>query len=68
MCGPTTCGLAGVRNIPHRKNISCYVSLQEKPRTQTDNLVRLRKQRDKLDLGVWTGTSWLRIGTGGGHL
>ena len=20
------------------------------------------------DVGVWTGTSWLRIGTGGGHL
>jgi len=20
------------------------------------------------DLGVWTGSSWLRIGTGGGHL
>jgi len=22
----------------------------------------------KLDVGVWTGSSWLRIGTGGGHL
>ena len=22
----------------------------------------------KCDLGVWTGSSWLRIGTGGGHL
>jgi hypothetical protein len=22
----------------------------------------------KLDLGVWTGISWLRIETGGGHL
>jgi len=21
-----------------------------------------------LDVGVWTGSSWLRIGTGGGHL
>ena len=20
------------------------------------------------DVGMWTGTSWLRIGTGGGHL
>ena len=20
------------------------------------------------DVGVWTGTNWLRIGTGGGHL
>ena len=22
----------------------------------------------KWDAGVWTGSSWLRIGTGGGHL
>jgi hypothetical protein len=22
----------------------------------------------KWDVGVWTGPSWLRIGTGGGHL
>ena len=22
----------------------------------------------KLDMGVWTGLSWLRIGTGGRHL
>jgi len=22
----------------------------------------------KWDMGVWTGLSWLRIGTGGGHL
>ena len=22
----------------------------------------------KLDVEVWTGSSWLRIGTGGGHL
>jgi len=22
----------------------------------------------KRDLSVWTGSSWLRIGTGGGHL
>jgi len=22
----------------------------------------------KWDVGVWTGSSWLRMGTGGGHL
>jgi hypothetical protein len=22
----------------------------------------------KWDMGLWTGSSWLRIGTGGGHL
>jgi len=40
-------------------------------------LGRLRRRREdniKMDLqevgcgGVWTGSSWLRIGTGGGHL
>ena len=27
----------------------------------------LRRLFRKLDGGVWTGSSWLRIGTGGGH-
>jgi len=26
------------------------------------------KMSNKWDVGVWTGSSWLRIGTGGGHL
>ena len=29
---------------------------------------RLRWIFRKWDVGVWTGSSWLRIGTGGGHL
>jgi len=28
----------------------------------------LRSIFRNLDVGVWTGSSWLRIGTGGGHL
>jgi hypothetical protein len=28
----------------------------------------LRWMFRKWDVGVWTGPSWLRIGTGGGHL
>jgi len=28
----------------------------------------LRSIFRKWDVGVWTGSSWLRIGTGGGHL
>jgi len=28
----------------------------------------LRRIFRKWDVGVWTGYSWLRIGTGGGHL
>jgi len=28
----------------------------------------LRRIFRKWDMGLWTGSSWLRIGTGGGHL
>jgi len=33
-----------------------------------DGRIILRWIFRKLDVGVWTGSSWLRIGTGGGHL
>ena len=33
-----------------------------------DGTIILRWIFKKWDVGVWTGSSWLRIGTGGGHL
>jgi hypothetical protein len=33
-----------------------------------DGSIILRWNFRKWDEGVWTGSSWLRIGTGGGHL
>jgi hypothetical protein len=33
-----------------------------------DGKIILRWFFRKWDVGVWTGSSWLRIGTGGGHL
>jgi len=33
-----------------------------------DGSVTLRWIFRKWDVGVWTGSIWLRIGTGGGHL
>jgi len=33
-----------------------------------DGVIILRWILRKWDVGVWTGLSWLRIGTGGGHL
>jgi len=33
-----------------------------------DGRIILRWIFRKLDVGVWTGSSWFRIGTGGGHL
>jgi len=33
-----------------------------------DRKIILRWFFRKWDVGVWAGSSWLRIGTGGGHL
>jgi len=33
-----------------------------------DGRIILRWIFRKWDVGVWTGSSWFRIGTGGGHL
>jgi hypothetical protein len=33
-----------------------------------DGMIILRWIFRKWDVGVWNGLSWLRIGTGGGHL
>jgi len=37
-------------------------------RARLDGRILLRWIFRKWDVGVWTGSSWLRIGTGGGHL
>ena len=36
--------------------------------TGVDRRIILRWIFRKLDVGLWPGSSWLRIGTGGGHL
>jgi len=35
---------------------------------RVDGRILLRQIFRKWDVDVWTGSSWLRIGTGGGHL
>ena len=37
-------------------------------RSRLNGKIILRWIFRKWDVGVWTGLSWLRIGTGGGHL
>jgi hypothetical protein len=37
-----------------------------KPRRRWEYNIKMDLQEG--DVGVWTGSSWLRIGTGGGHL
>ena len=36
--------------------------------TGVDGKIILRRKFKKRDVGVWTGSSRLRIGTGGGHV
>jgi hypothetical protein len=38
----------------------------ERPRRRWEDNIKMDLQ--KWDVGVWTGSSWLRIGTGGWHL
>jgi len=33
-----------------------------------DGRIILRRNFRKFDVGVWSGSSWLNIGTDGGHL
>ena len=47
-----------------------YRVLVRKPEGDTgvDGRIILRLIFRKRDVGVWTGSSWLRTGKGGGHL
>ena len=69
--GPLGWGLGEVLTTPNRKKYHVTKYSYSKLRTWTDTLVRHKqRKRDikKWDMGVRTGSIWLRIGTGGGHL
>jgi len=58
-----------------RMGRSVYRVLMGKPEgkghrgdTGVDGRIIIRWIFRKWDVGLWTGSSWLRIGTGGGHL
>ena len=46
-------------------------NLRERDRRKdpgVDGRIIIRRISRKRGVGIWTGQSWLRIGTGGGHL
>ena len=50
---------------------SCCGNLREREHLEDlglDGRIMLKWIFRKWDVWVWTGSSWLRIGTGGGHL
>jgi len=49
----------------------CWGKLRERDYMEdpdVDGRIMLKWIFRKWDVGIWTGSSWLRIGTGGGHL
>jgi len=38
-----------------------------RPRRRWEDHIKMNLQ-EVVDVGAWTGSMWLRIGTGGGHL
>jgi hypothetical protein len=56
------------------EGIGVYTVLVEKPdrkrplRRGINGKIILRRIFRKWDVGLWTGLTWLMIGTGGGHL
>jgi hypothetical protein len=68
MSGPPAWELGEVLTTAHLKNVSRYVSLKEKPRTRTDTVIGLRKEKRQVGRG---GMEWIQLAqerTGGGHL
>ena len=49
----------------------CWGNVRERDHLEDPGIVRRIRLRwifRRWDVGLWTGSSWLRIGTGGGHL
>jgi hypothetical protein len=54
--------------ILYKISVSNITYLNHKGDPGVDGRIILRLIFRKWVMGVWTGSSWLRIGTGGGHL
>jgi len=62
------CSAYGDRRSAYRVLVGKPVVKRPLGRPRLDGRIILRWIFRKWDVGVWTGTSWLRIGAGGGHL
>jgi len=58
----------GERRGVHRVLVGKTEEKRPLRRAGVDGRIILRWVFRKWDVGVWTGSSWLSIGTGGGHL
>jgi len=62
------CSTRGERRGVYRVVVGNLREREHLGDTNIDGRIILRWIFRKWDVGVWTGWSWLRIGTGGGHL
>ena len=74
-CSPNIVRLISSRGIRWRRGEAYtefwWRNLRERDHfvdADVDRRIILRWILRKWDVGVWTGSSWLRMGTGGGHL
>ena len=58
----------GERRVVYRVLVGKPVERDNLGDPGVDGRIILKCIFRKWDVGVWTGWSWLRIGTGGGHL
>jgi hypothetical protein len=64
----STCGAYGEERGVYRVLVGKPEGKRPWGDTGLDGRIILRRIFRKWDVGVWTGLSWLRVGTGGGHL
>ena len=62
------CSTFGERRVVHRVLVGNLRGIDHLGDPGLDGRIILRWNFRKRVMGVWTGSSWLRMGTGGGHL
>jgi hypothetical protein len=68
VCPPLAAGCKVQQNVPKVDILNLKKVLRPSSFISLDGKIILRRIFRKWDVGVWNGSSWLRIRTGGGHL